>query len=230
MSPTEFVLVLVSGLVAGGITCVVIGRAARRRVAQPPPVHVHLIADRVRSVARLVGLEVCAKEIATAQKGVPWLPPMLLSQARLAMIFQFEKQYFVDLARIGPGDVDIIGPSRFRLRLPAIEGTLRLVDITPYDIQDGRILGLLDVIPMNARAQKDLMERAQIEAEGLFERSDPRYRAEARAAIERQLESLLALFDCEIEIAWSDDASQGGACDSSVGEVVVASGVMPVSA
>jgi len=220
MSAMEFVLVLVSGAAVGCVACAMIVRAARRRVAQAPPVQVHLIADRVRSVARLVGLEVCAKEIATAHKGVPWLPPVLLSQARLAMIFQFEKQYFVDLARVGADDVDVVGPSRFRLRLPAIEGTLRLVDITPYDIQDGRILGLLDVIPMNARAQKDLMERAQIEAEGLFERSDARYRAEAQAAIERQLESLLALFDCEIEIAWPEDTAHRVGGDARAGEVI----------
>ncbi len=216
----EFVFVLLAGAGAGCVACLCVVRMIRRRGAQASPPQVHIIADRVRSVSRLVGLEVCAKEIATVSKGISWLPPALLSQARLAMIFQFEKQYFVDLARIGPDDIDALAPGRYRLRLPPIEGALRLIDITPYDIQDGRILGLLDVIPMNARTQKDLMDRAQIEAEHLFEQSDARYCAEARSAIERQLESLLALFDCEIEIAWPENPARHSAADGLSIEVV----------
>lgn len=163
-----------------------------------------LIAERVRAAGKLVGLEVCAKEIATAKKGWSWLPPLLLSPARLAMIFQFEKQYYVDLARVCPRDVSDFGNRRYQLILPPVEGVLRLTDVTPYDIQDGRILGLVDVIQMKAEAQGELMRRAQDQAALLFETADPRYLQEARRSIQKQLTALLALFDAEVDVIWKD--------------------------
>jgi hypothetical protein len=163
-----------------------------------------LIAERVRAAGKLVGLEVCAKEIATAKKGWSWLPPLLLSPARLAMIFQFEKQYYVDLARVSPRDVSDFGNRRYQLILPPVEGVLRLTDVTPYDIQDGRILGLVDVIQMKAEAQGELMRRAQDQAAILFETADPRYLQEARRSIQKQLTALLALFDAEVDVVWKD--------------------------
>lgn len=163
------------------------------------------IAERVRAVGRLVGLEVCAKEIATSAKGWGWMPPLILSQARVAMIFHFEKQYAVDLARVREADVETLGDNRFRLTLPPIEGSLRLTDIEPYDIQAGRVLGLLDIIQINAPTQKDLIKRAQEQAAGLYEANDERYRREAMASVERQVGAFLALFGVRVEIAWADE-------------------------
>jgi len=161
------------------------------------------IADRVRAVGKLVGLEVHAKEIATTTKGWSWVPPILLSQARIAMIFHFEKQYFVDLTRITERDVDETGPGRYTLRLPPVEGTLRLTDVEPYDIQAGRVLGLIDVIQMNAETQSQLMRAAQDQAATLYTKSERRYLDEARRSVQRQLESLLALFDAQVEVVWA---------------------------
>ncbi|MCB9846432.1 MAG: DUF4230 domain-containing protein [Phycisphaeraceae bacterium] len=179
----------------------------RRGRNAPAKTEIHVIAERVRAVGRLVALEVSAKEIATVKKGWSWLPPLLLSQARLAMIFQFEKQYWVDLTRLGEERVREIEPGAYRLTLPEIEGSLRLTDVSPYDIQDGRILGLLDVIQMNAATQKNLMERAQEQAGKLFEVNDAKYLAEARRCVERQLKNLLALFGIQVEIVWGDAAA-----------------------
>jgi hypothetical protein len=44
------------------------------------------------------------------------MPPLVLSQARLAMIFQFEKQYYVDLAAIRPKDISRTGSGTSRSR------------------------------------------------------------------------------------------------------------------
>ncbi len=167
------------------------------------------MTERVRTVGKLVGLEVHAKEIATSTKGWSWLPPILLSQARIAMIFHFEKQYAIDLARIRPSDVeeldgpDVGRPARYRLHLPPLEGSLRLTDVTPYDVQAGRILGLLDVIQMNAQTQGDLIRAAQTQAADLFQKNAERYEREARQSIERRLESFLRLFEANIEIVWA---------------------------
>ena len=199
---TTVVLSILIAVLAGALVWALLrGRGS----AAPERVRVDVIAERVRSVGKLVGLEVCAKEIATATKGWNWLPPLLLSQARLAMIFHFEKQYWVDLASIGRGDVTDLGDGRFRLRVPPIRGELRLIDVTPYDIQDGRVLGLFDVIQMGATTQKGLMDKAQTQAAELYHANDERYLVEARASVERHLASLLQLFDCSVEIAWGGD-------------------------
>ncbi len=206
MSGTDFLIVLSAGVLIG-LVAVTAGRWLLRRRARASEIQVtdiHVIAERVQAVSRLVGLEVSAKEIATAKKGLSWLPPLILSQARLAMIFQFEKQYAVDLSLIDTSDVDPLAPGKYRLRMPEIDGTLRLIDVSPYDIQDGRMLGLLDVIQMNATTQKQLMDRAQEQAANLFVSNDKRYLAEARASIERQLKSLLALFDADVTFEWPD--------------------------
>lgn len=182
-------------------------RGFARRTRQDV-VAVHTIAERVRAVGKLVGLEVCAKEIATATSGWAWLPPLLLSQARLAMIFNFEKQYTIDLSHVRPEDVSELGEGRYRIVLPAVEGHLRLLDLTPYDIQNARILGLLDVIPMTADRQRDMMRRAQQQAAELYQANDVRYLAEARRSIERHLKSLMDLFGVKVEVAWTAPEKQ----------------------
>src|SRR5690606_15104439 len=154
----------------------------------------------VRSVGRLVGLEVMAKEIATASSRFQWMPPLLLSQAKVAMIFHFEKQYSSDLARIDDKDIEQIGINRVPVRLPELDGTLRLSDVTPYDIQHGRVLGLFDVIPMTAERQTELMAAAQRDAATLYESKEPKYLAEAKRSVARHLSSLLELFDVKVEV------------------------------
>jgi len=170
-------------------------------------IETQIIAERVRAVGKLVGLEVSAKEIATTKSGLGWLPPLLLSQARLAMIFHFQKQYYVDLRKLGPTDVTEPNPGRFVVTLPPLDGYLTLTAVTPYDIQQGRMLGLFDVIPMNAERQAELMNKAQQQAAELFETNDAGYLAEARASIERHLRSLLELFDIDVEIAWRTESA-----------------------
>ncbi|NRA59080.1 MAG: DUF4230 domain-containing protein, partial [Phycisphaerales bacterium] len=145
------------------------------------------------------------KEIATASRGFQWVPPLLLSQAKVAMIFHFEKQYSIDLTRIEHTDIEEIGYNRFRITLPPIEGSLRLSDVTPYDIQHGRVLGLFDVIPMTAERQTQLMSAAQSDAAQLYEGKEPKYLAEAKRSVARHLSSLLELFDVKVEVVWSDE-------------------------
>lgn len=200
LDPTAFLLSLASAAVGALVVWVLLRRAKpleQRLVTQT-------IAERVRTVGRLVALEVSAKEIATATKGWSWMPPLLLSQARVAMIFHFENQYSVDLRRITRDDVVDLGEGRFRVSMPPIESDLRLKDVIPYDIQDGRVLGLLDVIQVNARTQKGLMDEAQKQAAHLIQANEGRYFAEARASAERQLRALLDLFDVELQIEWPE--------------------------
>lgn len=199
---TELILLL-AGIGIGAIALGLARRSFARRPESHTTIETSTVVDRVRSVGRLVGLEVSAKEIATSTRGLPWLPPAILSKARLAMIFQFEKQYAIDLSKITPEDVRRTR-SGWTLTLPPIEGALRLVDVTPYDIAAGKALGLFDVIPMDAKAQKQLMCSAQEQAASIYTENETRYLAEAQRSIESQLSALLSMLGVEIECRWSE--------------------------
>ena len=211
---TLFVALVLFGTFAVGVLCawlvlrLFVGRRARTST------ETRTIAERVRSVGKLVGLEVFAKEIATARSGWSWCPPILLSQAKLAMIFHFEKQYSVDLAAVRGADVVQLAPDRYRVHLPPIEGSLRLVDVTPYDIQQGRMLGLLEVISMNADRQAQLMRDAQQQASRLYDLHEDKYTNQARETIERHLAALLGLFNVQVEWVWHEEAQPGPAPDA----------------
>jgi hypothetical protein len=204
-SSTSVVLAVVAFSFGGVVAWMLLSRlSGRGRPRRGDRARVETVVERVRAVGKLVGLEVCAKEIATATSGWAWLPPLVLSQARLAMIFNFEKQYSVDLSNISDDDVRDLGAGRFVLRLPAIQGNLRLLDVIPYDIQGAKVLGLLDLVSMTAERQKDLMKKAQQQAAALYETNDERYLAQARFSIERHLRSFMDLFGVEVEVRWAD--------------------------
>lgn len=213
----DALLFMFAGLIVGAV---IVGAIVfvRRKGDKAPlrEVHAELLAEKVRTVGKLVGLEVHAKEIATSTKGWAWLPPILLSQAKIAMIFSYEKQYFVDLRRIRISDVEELGEGRFRVVVPSVEGTLRLTDVSPYDIQAGRVLGLLDVIQMNAKTQKELMEEARKQAASLFAKNDGRYLSDAKRSIAAQVTSLLSLFDVQVEVVWHDDAHEPRTSEMSI--------------
>jgi hypothetical protein len=135
------------------------------------------------------------------------MPPVLLSQARLAMIFHFEKQYSVDLSAIDPADIQDLGDGRFRVSLPPIQGNLRLLDVVPYDIQAAKVLGLLDLVSMTADRQKDLMRKAQQQAAELYGTNDARYLSAARLSVERHLRALMDLFGVEVDVLWQRDGT-----------------------
>jgi len=202
------VVTFVAGaLLAVAVLLVLRHRGSRKRSSAEPPKadQTIVLSERIRSVGRLVGLEVMVKEIATASRGFTWMPPLLLSQAKVAMIFHFEKQYSIDLTRIEHTDIEEVGYNCYRIVLPPIEGSLRLSDVTPYDIQHGRVLGLFDVIPMTAERQTQLMAAAQKDAATLYESKEPKYMAEAKRSVARHLSSLLELFDVKVEVVWADE-------------------------
>lgn len=199
-----------AAIVGAGVVFYLLSSLKRARQGKDiDKVSLKIITERVRAVGKLVGLEVHAKEIATATSGFSWLPPILLSQAKIAMIFQFEKQYAIELGGLNESDVTDLGDNRYRIHLPSIVGSLRLMDVEPYDIQQGRVLGLIDVINMNAQRQNELMRTAQDQAAELFEKNDDRYIHQARDAIERQLNAIARLFDIKLEIEWSATAMKG---------------------
>ncbi|MCC5787271.1 MAG: DUF4230 domain-containing protein [Phycisphaerales bacterium] len=223
------ILLLLLGVLVAAIAGLILWRMLTRKRGEPfvpEKSRVDAIAEHMRAVGKLIGLEVSAKEIATATKGLSWLPPLLLSQARVAMIFHFEKQYWIDLTRVQAADVEQVGETEFVLTLPPVEGSLRLIDVSPYDIQDGRVLGLLDVIQVNAPTQKRLMVRAQEQAAQLFQQNESRYHAEAVRSIERQLKAFLGLFDVRIRLEWPASQETPGA-EAEANQTQASAGSLP---
>jgi hypothetical protein len=205
-------VIVALAVLAGALLILVLKKAGR--AAPVSEIRTVSVAERIRAVGKLVGLEVHAKEIATSTRGWGWIPPLLLSQAKIAMIFHFEKQYFADLSLLRPADVEAIeaeasdaGRARYRVHLPPIEGSLRLTEVSPYDIQAGRVLGLLDVIPMTAETQRALMQTAHEQATDVFRRNEAKYMENARRSIEQHLAALLRLFEVGVEVAWREEAS-----------------------
>jgi hypothetical protein len=201
---TALILAAMAFTLGGIAAWYVASRLLRRPRWREDRIYVQTVIERVRAVGKLIGLEVCAKEIATATSGWAWMPPIVLSQARLAMIFNFEKQYWVDLSQVGPEDIRDLGRGRFRLTLPRIQGSMRLIDVTPYDIQAAKVLGLLDLVSMTAERQKELMRRAQQQAASLYAESDAKYLEQARLSLERHLRSLMELFGIALELEWAE--------------------------
>ncbi len=232
MDLTVAIVLVTLGSILGVVGAMKFASWRRGKVKTVDRVVTQHITERVRSVGRLVALEVCAKEIATATSGIAdgWLPPIIISPARMAIIFQFRKQYFVDLAAIGAAQVSELPPApgvdrharmglppmqRIRVTLPPLQSELALASMTPYDIQAGRILGLVDIIPMNADRQGALMARAQEHAAKVFDEQDGDYRVQAAAAVQTQLRSLLGLMGVDVEVVWGDAAPAGQRINSS---------------
>ncbi|MHC4976461.1 MAG: DUF4230 domain-containing protein [Planctomycetota bacterium] len=198
---TTILVVFAIGLSSGLAGLFVLKRAfSRKRVSTT--IHAHAVIDRVRETGRLVGLDVRAKEIATSTQGWGMMPALFFTQAKVAMIFEFEKQYAVDLSKIGEGDVERVGQDRVVIHLPRVESSLRLLSLTPYDIQAGRVLGLVDGIPMNAERQASLMDVARKQAVEVFEEADARYAAQAQRSIENRLRSVLRMSGVDAEFVW----------------------------
>lgn len=201
---------ILTGLVfvlGGALGFVLLRNLKRGSKSRKPRVEVHTIVDRVRAVGRLVGLEVSTKEITTQTSGgFKWIPSLLISPARLAVIFFFEAQYSVDLSELTVESVRHIEDNRYELTLPPVTDRFLFRDLEAYDIQSGKLLGLIEITGLDADTHNDLVQRARAEAESLFRQQADRYEQQARETIARQVVSLLGLFDVAVQIRFATPA------------------------
>ena len=188
---------------AGFYTARLIFRRGRRAGRNKPRVTCRGVTQQVSAVGRLVALDVNAKEIATATSGPDWLPPALLTRAKVALVFHFERQYALDLNALEAEDIVRLSPGRVRLRPPPIRSRTTLVDLEPYDIQSGKLFGLLEIIPMNAARQRRLMAAARESACTLSDADEQSHIALARASAEREIRRALQSLGLAVEFDWS---------------------------
>jgi len=193
---------------AGWLAARFVFRRGRRVRSKGPRVTCSGVTQRVASVGRFVALEVTAKEIATASTGPQWLPPVLLTRAKVAMIFHFRHEYALDLAALSQGDITTTRSGRVRLRMPELKANTVLVDLEPYDIQSGKIFGLIEVIPMGAARQRTLMAAARKQAGTITEEDDQSQRAMARASAEKHIRRMLGHAHLAVEFDWSRSLQQ----------------------
>lgn len=202
----EFVLISLLSIVLGGGVMFILLRRSKGGMAEPTRTLSESIVERVQSVGRLTGLEVSSKEITTQVKGgFKWIPKLVISPARLAVIFHFETHYYVDLGHLEVTDVRMVGPNQYEIVLPRIEHTFMLKELEAYDIQAGRLLGLLDITSLDAETHNDLMQRARTEAESMFQKQNERYSKQAERAVAQQMAALLQMFGVEVNVRWNGD-------------------------
>lgn len=169
-------------------------------------IDVHRIVERVRAVGKLVGFEVLHKEIVTEIEKLKWMPKMLVTPARVAMIFYFEKQYYIDLLKLSEADIEEIAPGRYMLTIPPLAGDFCVRQMEAYDIQSRKVVGLFDATGIDEQRFNHLMERAREEAENLYEKQADRYEVQARESIARLIKGLFDRFDIDVRIRFADQS------------------------
>jgi len=175
-------------------------------------IDVHRIVERVRSVGKLVGFEVLHKEIVTEIEKLKWTPRMLVTPARVAMIFYFEKQYFIDLLKLSESDIEEIRPGLYQLTIPPLDGDFCVRQMEAYDIQSRKVVGMFDATGIDENRFNQLMERAREEAEKLYDKQADRYELQARESIARLIKGLFDRFDGRARRRWcrAAEESEGG--------------------
>ncbi len=196
---TVLIIAAVAALIGAGATFWL----QRRFRARPSIVTTHSVVERIRAVGKLTGLEVSTKEITTQTKASwKWVPRLVLSPARMALIFNFERHYFVELSELGEESVRKRSPREWEITLPALRNEFIFRGIEAYDIQAGRLLGLA-VDSLDAPTHNLLIEQAREESKKVFDRQDRAYRQQAMQVIAHQLRSLLAMFQIDVTVRFA---------------------------
>jgi hypothetical protein len=146
------------GALAGFVAAVVIVVFLKRRGGKGlrgSQVHVHASIEELRSVGELVVFKMITKEIVTTVEH--WLGDFgkryltwLLSNKKMAMIFEFEIDFRYDL-RSNDFVIEPTGERQYRLKMPKCFYQTHIRDVSFYDIQNAKFLPWL--IP-------DLLNRA----------------------------------------------------------------------
>lgn len=136
----QAVLLVLAGAAAGGI--VVFFR--RKKTKSAAEVSIYSSIQQLRSIGQLSVFKAVTKEIVTetdhswgnfGKKYLSWV----LSQKKMAMIFEFEIDFRYDLRR-SEFQVTETGPSAFKLTLPPCFYEVHIRDIKFYDEQGSKLM------------------------------------------------------------------------------------------
>ena len=174
------------------------GRKARRELE----VHVHASIEEMRSVGELVVFKMITKEIVTAADH--WLGDFgkryltwLLSNKKMAMIFEFEIDFRYDLRSSG-FVIEPAGGGAFRLQMPDCFYQTHIRDVFFYDEQSSKLLPWLipDLLNrafgpgFNESDKNRLKEEARQQAGMMAKDFVERMRSEVQGSARKTMETL----------------------------------------
>ncbi len=167
-----------------------------------PAVQVHSSIEELRSVGDLVVFKVVTKEIVTAaehwfgetgKKFLRWL----ISEKKMAMIFEFEINFRYDLRK---PEFEIVpqGDARYLLRMPPCLYDIYIRDVSFYDEQQSRLLdwllpGFLSAAfgsGVDEQTKNRLKEEARLQAQRMAQDLTGKMRAEVESSARQTLKTL----------------------------------------
>ena len=212
---------LIGGL-AGFVVALVLAIAWRRRGgkrSRERDVHIHASIEEIRSVGELVVFKMITKEIVTAadhwfgefgKRYLTWL----LSNKKMAMIFEFEIDFRYDL-RSPEFVIGDEGLGSFRLKMPDCFYQTHIRDVYFYDEQSSKLLPWLipDLLNrafgpgFNESDKNRLKEEAKQQAGLMAKDFVEKMRSEVQGSARKTLEALGKAFGARgITVDFGDSA------------------------
>ena len=193
------------GALIGFAAAVAIAIAWKRRGGKKlrkKEIHVHASIEEIRSVGELVVFKMITKEIVTAadhwfgefgKRYLTWL----LSNKKMAMIFEFEIDFRYDL-RSNEFVIEPTGGDSYRLKMPNCFYQTHIRDIFFYDEQSSKLLPWLIPDLLNrafgsgfSESDKNrLKEEAKLQAGAMAKDFVEKMRTEVEASAKKTLEAL----------------------------------------
>ncbi|MBN2018960.1 MAG: DUF4230 domain-containing protein [Sedimentisphaerales bacterium] len=201
-----------TGALAGIVTGVVVVILLRRRGRgglRGADVHVHGSIEELRSVGELVVFKMITKEIVTAadhwfgdfgKRYLTWL----LSNKKMAMIFEFEIDFRYDL-RSNDFVIEAAGGNSYRLKMPKCFYQTHIRDVNFYDEQSSKLLPWLipDLLNrafgpgFNESDKNRLKEEAKQQAALMARDFVEKMRSEVQSSAKKTLETLGKAFGAD---------------------------------
>lgn len=200
------------GAVAGCAAAIIVVVLLKRKGKVTGPrgqVHVHPSIEQLRSVGELVVFKMITKEIVTAadhwfgewgKRYLKWL----LSEKKMAMIFEFEIDFRYDL-RSRDFVIEQTGEGEYRLGMPKCLYDIHIRDVSFYDEQSSKLLPWLipDLLnrafgPGFSESDKnELKEEAKQQAAHIARDFVDRLRSDVQNSAEQTLETLGKAFGAQ---------------------------------
>jgi hypothetical protein len=203
-----FLIGAIAGFVAAVVIVVFLKRRGRKGLSGSE-VHVHASIEELRSVGELVAFKMITKEIVTAAEhwfgdfGNRYLT-WLLSNKKMAMIFEFEIDFRYDL-RSREFVIEQTGDRQYQLRMPKCFYQTHIRDVSFYDEQSSKLLPWLipDLLnrafgPGFTETDKNrLKEEAKQQAGHMAEHFVGKMRSEVQNSAKQTLETLAKAFGAD---------------------------------
>jgi hypothetical protein len=203
-----FLIGAIAGFVAAVVVVIFLKRRGRKGL-RGSDVHVHASIEELRSVGELVVFKMITKEIVTAaehwfgdfgRRYLTWL----LSNKKMAMIFEFEIDFRYDL-RSNEFIIEQTGQGEYRLMMPKCFYQTHIRDVSFYDEQSSKLLPWLipDLLnrafgPGFTEADKNRLKEEAKQQAGLMAKSFvDKMRSEVQSSAKQTLETLARAFGAD---------------------------------